>query len=378
MLTQCPNCQTIYQITAEELGAANAFVECGECGNQFNALDRIADEPKFDQTAQKVESDVAETDEPVAASEGASNAPAITLLEEPSLQTPAPPIGQKVAQEFIADETQTPLQEPVPDIEPEIQSAAEINEQAPIQEALDTTIELAVLNDQEAIPDSAIRTSDNSRTSLSPQEHEILFTEPGQDENVPTHEDDEDKVVAADEIDLEDVPPILQEELLALQGGKKQSAKWYWTVMASILFIGLLAQAAWYYRDRLLAEFPQIREPAFALCEVLDCNLQAPEKTEPIQLVSRDVRTHPRYENALLVNASMVNTSVETIDFPTVQLGLFDNTGAAIGIRQFEPPEYLDKSIDIAAGIPPGRSVHVVMELANAAERATSFEFSFY
>ena len=378
MLTQCPNCQSIYQITAEELGAANAFVECGECGNQFNALDRIADEPKFDQKAQEVEPDVAETDEPVEAPEGASDAPAITLLEEPSLPTPARPIEQSAAQEFTAEEKQTPLQEPGPEVEPEIKSDAEIIEQAPIQEALDTTIELAVLKDQDALPDSASRTSDNSRTSLSPQEHEILFTEPGQDENIPTHKDDEDKVLAADEIDLEDVPPILQEELLALQGGKKQSARWYWSAMASILFIGLLAQAAWYYRDQLLAQLPQIREPAFALCEVLGCSLQAPEKTEPIQLVSRDVRTHPRYENALLVNASMVNASAETIDFPTVQLGLFDNTGAAIGIRQFKPPEYLDKSIDIAAGIPPGRSVHVVMELANAADRATSFEFSFY
>ena len=48
MLTQCPNCQTIYQISAGELGAAKGFVECGECAKQFNALDRIADEPQFD------------------------------------------------------------------------------------------------------------------------------------------------------------------------------------------------------------------------------------------------------------------------------------------------------------------------------------------
>ncbi|NNM01160.1 MAG: hypothetical protein HKO62_10450, partial [Gammaproteobacteria bacterium] len=43
----------------------------------------------------------------------------------------------------------------------------------------------------------------------------------------------------------------------------------------------------------------------------------------------------------------------------------------------FEPGEYLDESIDPAAGMPPERLVFVVLELSTPADEAVSFEFSF-
>ena len=378
MLTQCPKCQTIYQITASELAAANAFVECGECGSQFNALDRIADEPSFERNEQSADTEQADFNEPETADEEISARPAITLLEESSQEESATIADESREEISPQDDIEPPIQEASAEAQPTLFPEPDLSESAESEEALDTTVELEALSETD-IPQIGIeQTTDDSHTSLPPEEHEILFTEPGQDADEAVAESEEDKVVSADEIDIEEVPPILQEELLALQGNKKQSTGWYWSVIAVLFFIGLLAQGSWYYRDALLKEFPQLREPAFSLCQILGCTLESAEKNEPIQLVSRDVRTHPRYENAVLVNASMVNTSAETIAFPTVQLGLFDNTGTAIGIRQFSPAEYLDKSIDIQAGIPPGRSVHVVMELANAGPRATSFEFSFY
>ena len=50
MLTQCPRCETIYRLGAADLGAAQGFVECGECAKQFNALQRLGDEPNFSAT----------------------------------------------------------------------------------------------------------------------------------------------------------------------------------------------------------------------------------------------------------------------------------------------------------------------------------------
>ena len=368
MLTQCPNCQTIYQISASDLSAANAFVECGECHAQFNALDRIADDPTFNSGDEhQAESTLKEE----------HTNPAISLLEAQS--------DSDASDDLDVESTNEQDQYAQPIIEQTITAedfqhddAAELTDNTETE--LDRTIELAVLDAEEPADRNIEPIHDETQTRLSTQEHEILFTEPGQ--IVQSSESDDDAaretLVTQREIDLDDVPPILQEELLALQGTQQASVKWYWSVFALVLLIGLLVQGAWYFREPILSEFPQLRQPAMALCEKVACVLDDPEKMEPIQLVSRDVRTHPRYENALLVNASMVNSGAEVIEFPTVQLGLFDNTGTAIGIRQFAPQEYLDKSIDIDAGIPPGRSVHVVMELANTGERATSFEFSFH
>ena len=368
MLTQCPKCQTIYQISARELSAANAFVECGECHTQFNALDRIADDPTFN-IGDERQSETTLSEE--------QHEPAISLLQaHPDLSAdddlnaqstteheldPPPVIQHLVSADALRHDNDADLSD---------DTATE----------LDKTIELSVLDAEEPADQSVEQIQDESQMRLSAQEHEILFTEP---DEIARSSGLGDKVaredlVAQGEIDLDDVPPILQEELLALRGQDQTRVKWYWSVFALVLLIGLFVQGAWYFRDRVLVEFPELRQPAIALCELVGCVLVDPEKMEPIQLVSRDVRTHPRYENALLVNASMVNSGGEVIKFPTVQLGLFDNTGSAIGIRQFAPQEYLDKSIDIDAGIPPGRSVHVVMELANAGDRATSFEFSFH
>ena len=47
VLTQCPKCETIYRLSASDLGSAEGFVQCGECAEQFNTLHRVADEPSF-------------------------------------------------------------------------------------------------------------------------------------------------------------------------------------------------------------------------------------------------------------------------------------------------------------------------------------------
>ena len=49
MYTQCPHCQSIFQISAEQLKAAGGDVRCGQCLTVFNALSRLSEElPKPD------------------------------------------------------------------------------------------------------------------------------------------------------------------------------------------------------------------------------------------------------------------------------------------------------------------------------------------
>ena len=43
MFTQCPNCETTFQVTAEQLKAANGDVRCGHCLTVFNALDNLSE-----------------------------------------------------------------------------------------------------------------------------------------------------------------------------------------------------------------------------------------------------------------------------------------------------------------------------------------------
>jgi hypothetical protein len=112
-------------------------------------------------------------------------------------------------------------------------------------------------------------------------------------------------------------------------------------------------------------------------CDRLGCRLKTGSATDEIELLARDVRDHPQYLDTLLVNATLVSLSETTTLFPVIQLGLYGQTGEVIGVRRFEPGEYLDKSIDLGAGMPPNRSVYIVLEVAGVGARAVSFEFTF-
>ena len=49
MLTQCTHCRAVFRVRAAHLVVARGHVECGACGLVFNALERLGDEPTFEQ-----------------------------------------------------------------------------------------------------------------------------------------------------------------------------------------------------------------------------------------------------------------------------------------------------------------------------------------
>lgn len=50
MITICPSCNRQFRIYARQLSAASGQVQCGFCGAQFNALERLHDQPLQTQT----------------------------------------------------------------------------------------------------------------------------------------------------------------------------------------------------------------------------------------------------------------------------------------------------------------------------------------
>lgn len=180
-----------------------------------------------------------------------------------------------------------------------------------------------------------------------------------------------------DDIDLDAAPSVLRDDLARLTQRTHQRGRVAWGLFTVLLLLVLAAQAAWYARSELLARFPQLRPHATQMCARLGCRLEEPVGVADIALVARDVRDHPQYAQTLLVNATLQNRGMHAAKFPVIQLGVYDSNGQAIGVRRFVPSEYLDRSIDADGGMPPGSRVHVVLEIADAGDRADSFEFIF-
>lgn len=173
-----------------------------------------------------------------------------------------------------------------------------------------------------------------------------------------------------------DIPEILREDLA---GASRMStkARIFWSLGILVLLVVGAAQAAWFNRDLVLEQYPELRPWADMVCEKLQCEVIREYKTSDIKLLNRDVRLHPHYSDTLLVNATMANYATRIQPFPDIQFSLFDTNGKMIASRQFTPEEYLDNSMIIKDGMPPGQPVHFVLEVTGPTEGAVSFEFRF-
>jgi hypothetical protein len=140
----------------------------------------------------------------------------------------------------------------------------------------------------------------------------------------------------------------------------------------------MLLQLAWFNRDLLLERYPEYIPLAKQLCQRYNCELVRERDLDAIVLVNRDVRDHPRYNNALLVNFTIENRSRKTQPYPGVQFVLFDNTGNITAYRRLQPTEYLEPDINPDEGMRPGLPLHLVLEVAESAETTVGFEFGFF
>lgn len=161
-----------------------------------------------------------------------------------------------------------------------------------------------------------------------------------------------------------------------------QSSGWVsrllWGFGILLLIVFASTQVVWFNRDAIMNRYPDTIPWFDRLCQKFGCEIIRHRDPGSIELLNRDVRDHPRYKNALLVNATMINRSQTVQAYPVVQLNLFDVDGKLIAYRQFQPEDYLDDSINILQGMAPDVPVHFVLEVLDSAKGAVSFEFEFH
>ena len=174
---------------------------------------------------------------------------------------------------------------------------------------------------------------------------------------------------------LAELPPVLDHEA---EKTTASSSRFIWAGLIIILSMIALAQVAWFNRDRLLREYPALTPWAERFCERLQCDVIRFRDLSAIKLLSREVRTHPRFRDALLVRATMVNNAENIQPYPQIELVIYATNGQVISQGRFKPADYLGPAANPAAGMPPGVPIHFVLELAGAAQQAVSIEFQFH
>ena len=200
----------------------------------------------------------------------------------------------------------------------------------------------------------------------------------GQDEVAAGQQDDTDNTAAEaaqGRTAPDELPPVLAGDD---DGTARSYSRYIWSGLVVILLLVTLAQLAWFNRDWLLREYPQLTPWAEKFCARLHCDLIRFRDISAIGLVSRDVRSHPRYRNAVLVSATIVNYAGHVQPYPGIELVIYDTTGQVVSRGSFTADEYLEPGSSPAAGMPPGVPVHLALELAGTVQQAAGFEFRFH
>jgi predicted Zn finger-like uncharacterized protein len=143
-------------------------------------------------------------------------------------------------------------------------------------------------------------------------------------------------------------------------------------ILAAVIIVGFSAIR--------LAEFsgqPLLDREDFARMGLLrKQNDETSRNLDLIQLIRRELRSHPSQPGRLRLSATMVNRAEHRQRYPAIEIALQDASGNTLSTQRFEPPDYLgeDRSGDSMA---PGAYVPFIVDLDDPGDQAVGFELSF-
>jgi len=150
-----------------------------------------------------------------------------------------------------------------------------------------------------------------------------------------------------------------------------------WSLAILALIATLAAEYIWFNQPELLQD--QRLEPLIAkLCELTDCEHLQMRDPSQIEMISRNVYTHPNEKDALMVSTTLVNHAPYAQPYPRVQIDFSNVRGALIASRRFIPEEYLQIDSEQLQLLQSGIPITFGLEINDPGNEAITYEFSFH
>lgn len=360
MLTQCPNCQTIFRVTAEILRVAEGQVRCGRCQRQFDALARLIEENE-------------EEDAAAAASEAAPKAPENFEVDEPATHEDITMEGRHieisgtyrvpdrygngthVQQETIEEwvEIEDDADESTDD---QLADARLENSDSSLDEFTRETLEADEFSDDRAAPAAEVEPASFSTTQTQP-------VRTGSPRFAHRQERRESAAAAADQ------------ELLTLSRPERdESTSRIWRFLAVPLVLLLIAQWVHSY-SATLARHPTLGAPLQSVYRTLGVPLMPNWDLHAYQIRQWGVIADPSSPGTLRVRATVTNLADFAQPYPLLKLVLEDRWGEQIRAREFNPAEYLGPTIAPNRLLNPGQQADATIAIVDPGPDAEGFRF---
>lgn len=407
MYTECPSCNTLFKVTTAQLKTAAGKVRCGRCNTVFNALERLTDDLPEGATGLTEAATEAVTDDAVAqASASAFDEVAIPGMDTDEFgsgeadEGPEFDLGAGLDDliEPVASETPSDDGGGIPDFDLDEPAPAP----APAAKAEDSFFDLP---DEPAVPQA-----DLAATDLEPPgdsffaglDEDMRMPAAGDDTRLETaHDRDRKKEAEGAGSDFLDDPlDAVHKEFSAIDDSNSEADAYVleelnsgsgrspvsfiknlvWVLVIVTLLVVLVAQFA-YFKRAELAQNPTFKPYLEKMCEIIgpyvSCDVPDPIDLDSISILDKNVVSHPKSKNALLITATVENKAEFDQPYPVLILSFSDINQKIIARREFRPSEYLDNKIDPASLMAVGVPVRLMLEIVDPGVDAVNFEFTF-
>lgn len=150
------------------------------------------------------------------------------------------------------------------------------------------------------------------------------------------------------------------------------SPKKMWTALSILMIVFLIVQVAWMQFDNLNRTEPY-RSFYASVCTVFGCKLPTLVDRSKIRAYNLVVRNHPKTENALMVDAILLNNASFQQPFPDLTLAFSTMDGTPVAVRRFTPAEYLRGELAGRSLMPQNQPVHLTLELVDPGPDAVNY-----
>jgi len=149
-----------------------------------------------------------------------------------------------------------------------------------------------------------------------------------------------------------------------------------WSAATLMLIASLFIEYTWFNRHQL-SQVPELQVWFDKLCLQVDCSNISVRDPENIELITRNVFSHPSNKDALMIAVTIKNNAEFAQPYPVMQIGFSDIRGGTVVARRFLPSEYLQVAAEELGVIQSGSNVSFTMEILDPGNQAQTYQFDF-
>ncbi len=402
LVTACPNCDTRFRVTEQQLRVASGRVRCGACLTVFEGTDYLLidgeplasgdSEEDVDALLEEIASSPEEADlhdtetAPQHADLDALEAELMAELRGEPKRTAVnvSDVAEEKPQESQTETTDEASEEP----SMESDGSEKLEKLEKPEESDDSDKDESDEDESSAWSDDVVETAWSESTDTDTDtDTEVVPDDQGEHKAgqppqlqatqtskspVPRRASVLDESAAVASLSLPS-PPTLEDDANLQEPRRRVWVSWL------LLFLGLVAlpaQVLWFQFDSWGKD--DALRPLYAqICAVVGCELPIKRDVSLISAKDAVLRDHPDRDDALIYDALLVNNADFPQPFPIIELILTSLNGNLVAGRRFQPGEYLRGEVVARQMMAPRTPVHISIQMQDPGEDSLNYRVVF-